>query len=160
MIARNIGKNAGSDLYVLHCTLSDDSGIPITKLGKNPLVMEFPVPEEIDDQEILVYQYDRNGQLDPLTARYIRIEEQLYLQIETNQAFDLILEGTGESLSADKIDDSQLIIDHTVLQEQTENLQIHGVEEKKDVERWMILKWSVGAAMLLFGLFFALSKVK
>ena len=159
-IARNIGKNAGSELYVLHCTFSDDSGIPITKLGKNALVMELPVPEELKNQEILVYQYDRNGQVSPLTVRYIRNEEQLYLQIETNQAFDMILEGTGQNLSSDSVEDSQLITDHTVLQERTESILVQNGEEKEDVSKWMILKWSAGALLLLFGLFFALSKVK
>lgn len=158
-VARNIGKNAGSELMVLHCLFYDDSGIPITRLGKEALTIEIPVPESMDGQEIEVYQYDRNGQLAPLSVRYAGSENGVSLQIGMQQVYDLVLSGTGKLLESEQIVNSQLESDHTILQDQTQSLLTEKTQQET-VGKWTILKWSAGALLLLLGLFFALSKVK
>ncbi len=53
-------------LYSL--TLTDASGIPLTKLGSQALSVSIPVPEALQGQELRVVTLDRNGQLERLEA--------------------------------------------------------------------------------------------
>ena len=56
---------------VYSLSLSDGSGIPLTKLGNQPLTVVLPLPEALKGQEVKVLAVDRNGQLDLLEAERV-----------------------------------------------------------------------------------------
>ncbi len=62
------------DMAVYSLSLSDGSGIPLTKLGNQPLTVVLPLPEALKGQEVKVLAVDRNGQLDLLEAERVLLE--------------------------------------------------------------------------------------
>ena len=159
----NIGKSLSANAYVLHVSLRDESEIPITRLGKQSLTLGIPFPESFSGQEVAAWRYDRNGQLEPVSVRYLRSGEDMLIVLETDQVFDFVLEGTGKSLGQDQIEDTEIILENNITLAGTENMG-HPKDQMENpsvqIDKWMIVKWSAGGILLLLGLFLALSKVK
>ena len=86
----NIGKSLSANAYVLHASLRDESEIPITRLGKQSLTLGIPFPESFSGQEVAAWRYDRNGQLEPVSVRYLRSGEDMLIVLETDQVFDFL----------------------------------------------------------------------
>ncbi|MBQ2803477.1 MAG: hypothetical protein IJF07_06225, partial [Lachnospiraceae bacterium] len=59
-------------IYKLQFT--DNSGIPITKTGKQKLQITMPVPEGFAEKSVQVYLTDRNGQLEAVNAEYVKMD--------------------------------------------------------------------------------------
>lgn len=166
----NIGKNLPQNALIIKTDFSDDSGIPITRLGKQILSVYLPIPENLAGQELSVCQYDRNGQLEPVPVRYVNSGDQLYVLLELNHVFDLVLTGTGEGLLAERIEEmsGETVQDaaegnyNEVLSQQTEKKGTSFAKENqpREITPLLIIKWGAGSVLLLAGLFLALSKVK
>jgi len=165
-MAENIGRNMRKDAVILHLALTDDSGIPITRLGKQLLELGIPVPEGLEGREISAYQYDRNGQLEPAAIRYVRSGDQEFLLLEMTKIYDYVLEGTENMLSEDMLEDL-VFTDRS--DGEKRNIALAGEskignaiakEVTKAVTPIAVVKWSCGAVLLFAGLFLALSKVR
>ena len=59
-------------LYELE--LTDDSGIPLKKLGKQALCVVLPVPDALKGQSLTVFTLDGNGQLEKLEAESVDVK--------------------------------------------------------------------------------------
>lgn len=72
----------GMAIYSL--TLTDESGIPLMKLGNRALDMEIPVPEGLQGRKLQVVTLDGNGQLEAVEAEQITLDgrEALYFRLD------------------------------------------------------------------------------
>lgn len=75
------------DMTVFGLTLTDASGIPLTKLGTQSLTVEFPVPEELRGQSLRLFAVDRNGQLEVLASEETSAEGVETLRFTVNQLY-------------------------------------------------------------------------
>lgn len=83
---RTFGKDISQDLtgMVLYdFTLTDESNIPLTKLGSQVLTVMVPVPESLKGQTVRLFALDRNGQLEILPAEEIKVEGMDFVQFKT-----------------------------------------------------------------------------
>lgn len=82
--------------YLLYdLQLTDSSQIPITKLGKQPLQVNVLLSDTYASQKLVVYSLDRNGQLEKITAKRVRIDGAEYLRFELNYLSQVAIVGTG-----------------------------------------------------------------
>ncbi len=93
-------------VYRLYFT--DDSGIPITKLGDHILTVILPLTEELAKQELYMVTLDRNGQLESVPCDRVRMDGEPYIRFvtgfissyaivasdKTYNGSEMILEGT------------------------------------------------------------------
>lgn len=77
---RIYGEKLPEDITVYELELTDDSGVPITKLGRQTLKLQLPLPEQFLNQEVQVFTLDRNGQLEYAEADF----EGQMISIETD----------------------------------------------------------------------------
>lgn len=59
------------DMAVYDLSLTDSSGIPLKKLGRQALSVVLPVPESLRGQELALFTLDRNGQLEIVAAERV-----------------------------------------------------------------------------------------
>ena len=71
-------------MFCFELTLTDDSGIPLTKLGRQSLSVVLPIPETLLGQELRVFTLDRNGQLEELKADRVQIDGMEAIQFRTD----------------------------------------------------------------------------
>lgn len=82
--------------YLLYdLQLTDSSQIPITKLGKQPLQVNVLLSDAYASQKLLVYSLDRNGQMEKITAKRVRIDGAEYLRFELAYLSQVAIVGTG-----------------------------------------------------------------
>lgn len=86
-----------SDMAVLDLTLTDDSQIPLTKLGSQTLTVVLPVPDALRSQNLGLYTLDRNGQLEVLSVERVSYEGAECLRFKTNHLSLFGIYGTGEA---------------------------------------------------------------
>ncbi len=77
--------------------LSDESGIPLTKLGRQVLTVTIPLPEALKGQELKAVTLDRNGQLEAVAAKRVLSEGAEALSIRTTRPGMLGIYGTGQA---------------------------------------------------------------
>lgn len=107
---RASGTAAPSDLKVYELKLSDNSGIPITKFGKQVLTVTMPVPENFADEGIKVVTMDRNGQLESAAAERIKVDGMDCIRFRTNHLSLYGLYGDGSSLDTNAILEETTVI--------------------------------------------------
>lgn len=83
------------DVPVYDLTLTDDSGIPLSKLGQQALTVAFPVPESLSGQNLKLLTLDRNGQLEALAAERVLLDGVESFCFQTNHLSLFGLVGTG-----------------------------------------------------------------
>ncbi len=71
---RSFRIEAPADMTLYDLTLTDDSGIPLTKLGSQTLTVVLPVPDALKGQGIKLFTLDRNGQLEALSVERVSVE--------------------------------------------------------------------------------------
>ncbi len=64
-------------------TLTDSTGIPITKLGKQALTVLLPMSDQMVGMHTVVFTLDRNGQLEEIPSEQVDIGDQSYLRMTT-----------------------------------------------------------------------------
>lgn len=69
---------------VYDLTLTDGSGIPLEKLGRQTLTVVLPVPEALRGQELKVVTLDRNGQLEAVAAERVSADGAESVRLRTN----------------------------------------------------------------------------
>lgn len=65
---RSVQTGIPEGMAIYELTLTDESGIPLTKLGSQQLMVTLPVPEALKGKTVRAVILDRNGQLEPLTS--------------------------------------------------------------------------------------------
>ena len=83
------------DMVVYDLTLTDASGIPLTKLGGQVLSVTIPVPEALSGQELSLVTLDRNGQLERLSAERVTGEDGEMLRFGISQVATVGIYGTS-----------------------------------------------------------------
>ncbi|MCI8527953.1 MAG: leucine-rich repeat domain-containing protein [Lachnospiraceae bacterium] len=79
--------------------LTDESSIPLTKLGTQALTVVLPVPEALQGQNLRLLVLDRNGQLEDIPIERISIEGKPYYRFQTNFVSQYIVYGIGEDMT-------------------------------------------------------------
>lgn len=90
-------------MVVYDMTLTDDSNIPLTKLGKQLLTVTLPIPEAMAAENIIVYTMDRNGQLEKLAAERVLLDGKEAIRFQMNQVSQIGICGDGNTYSAPEV---------------------------------------------------------
>lgn len=94
-----------------HLNLTDDSGIPIKKLGLCPIKMLFKIPEEYAGKEVKALALDRNGQLVLLDVEPVVCDKKTVLLLAMNYISDIALyseEASNQDIVFEEISWEQL----------------------------------------------------
>ncbi len=94
---RIFGTQMPEGTYVYDMKLTDNSGIPLTKLGRQMLTVVLPLPEALAGQEIRLFRTDRNGQLEEISAEPVTVEGRNSLRFATNTVSQIALCPAGAS---------------------------------------------------------------
>ena len=86
-----------SDMAVFDLTLTDDSRIPLTKLGSQALTVVLPVPDALKGKNLGLFALDRNGQLEILPVEKVSYEGAECLRFRTNHLSLFGVYGTGDN---------------------------------------------------------------
>lgn len=141
-------------MQVYDLQLTDNSGIPITKLGKRILSVTMPVPEELKEENMIVFALDRNGQLEKLKVERIRKNDLDSIRFETSHLSLFGICGDGSVYTAEE-----------VLEVSTSIQSMSRMPGEPDTTATaynpaVYLKWGSGLTLLLLGTLFALSRDK
>lgn len=89
-------KTYGTESAVIYeVQLTDNSGIPLTKLGKQLLTVTLPVPETFIRENVVVYSLDRNGQLELLPCERTLLDGVDAVTFQTNHISLIGIFGAG-----------------------------------------------------------------
>lgn len=83
------------DMVFYDMTLTDESGIPLEKLGSQALEAILPVPETLRGQELRLFTLDRNGQLEELDVGRVLADGVESFRFRTDHLSLFGLYGTG-----------------------------------------------------------------
>jgi len=100
---RSIQARMPKDMTVFGLELTDNSGIPITKLGKQLLQVTIPVPKIFRTQNIYIYAIDRNGQLETVDAVRMKVNGIDSVRFEVSQVSQYGITGEGAPLQEVKM---------------------------------------------------------
>lgn len=93
------------------CSLTDSSGIPLTKLGRSRLTVVLPVPENLLGQELQMITVDRNGQLEVLSAERVMLEGKEAVRFETNFLSVVGIYGRGAADAGEELQEVNVALD-------------------------------------------------
>lgn len=93
------------------CSLTDSSGIPLTKLGRSRLTVVLPVPENLLGQELQMITVDRNGQLEVLSAERVMLEGKEAVRFETNFLSVIGIYGRGAADAGEELQEVNVTLD-------------------------------------------------
>lgn len=87
------------NMAVYDLQLTDNSGIPLTKLGRSGLNVVLPLPESLAGQELKLVTLDRNGQLEAVGVERVTLEGVECFRFRTTHLslFGVYGVGPGES---------------------------------------------------------------
>lgn len=129
-------------LYALK--LTDESAIPLTKLGKQNLTVTLPVPTRFNQENIKVVTLDRNGQLEAVDAERVLLDGVDAVTFSTNHPDLYGFYGDGIPLEQGSvIEVSAVIQDMSAAPASEAGSAAYGYMN--------LLKWSLGAMILLWG---------
>ena len=92
---RAFGSDMPSAAVVYDMEFTDSSGIPLTKLGRQALMVVLPLPDSLKGQELRLFGQDRNGQLVELPIELVSMEGQTAVRFNTNFISQMCLCPTG-----------------------------------------------------------------
>lgn len=135
------------DMILYDFMLTDNSGIPITKLGKQALQVTMPVPETLAKYQLDVYTLDRNGQLEEVDVERVKLDGVDSFRFTVNY-----LSQIGVTNNKVRFDESY------VLEETTSIISMSAAPQQKiSLVYW---QWGVGGTLLLIGLICIFGKSK
>lgn len=144
---RSMQSNLPADMIVYDLLFTDNSGIPITKLGKQPLKITLPVPESLASQNLVVYTFDRNGQLEEVEAERVKLDGVDSFRFTLNYISQIGVVGNG------------IGFDESYVLEETTSIVSMSSGPKQN-EFYLPVQWIVGGILLLVGLFCIFGKGK
>ncbi len=96
---RGLETSLPNDMVIYEFQLTDNSGVPITKLGKQLLEVTIPVPKIFRTQNVQVYTMDRNGQLEAVDAVRVKVDGTDCLRFTTNYVSWYGITGQGNVIA-------------------------------------------------------------
>ena len=138
---RAFGSNLPKGTWVYDMQLTDNSEIPLTKLGRQFLTVVLPLPDSLKGQEIRVFALDRNGQLEEIASELVTVNGKAAVRFQTNFLSQISLCPTGAA--AGKL--IEINVDMGSLSGPPETL-IGTMSDGK------VVKFIISGAMLLTGL--------
>lgn len=72
------------DMEIYSLILTDESGIPLKKLGKQSLSVILPLPDTLKGRNLMLFTLDGNGQLEKLEVEAVNVEGTEAFRFETN----------------------------------------------------------------------------
>ena len=135
---RAFGSGLPEGAYVYDTQLTDSSGIPLTKLGRQILTVVLPLPDSLKGQELRLFGLDRNGQLEELAVELVTVEGREAVRYRTNFLSQISLCPTGRAAAGEPIEISV----------EMESLSAPSVDAPAAVFPW---KYLIGGAVLLTG---------
>ena len=84
--------------------------VPISKLGKQNIIINMPVPVSLNNQDIQVVTLDQNGQLERVNSTMIQTEQGDFISIETNHFSPFALYGKGALYVEATVVDGEAIV--------------------------------------------------
>lgn len=154
---RSFGVLPPSDMTVYDLTLTDSSGIPLTKLGNHTLTVVLPVPEQLKGQNLRLLTLDRNGQAEAVAVERVTVNGVESLRFQTNHLSLFGIYGVGEA------DANQELMEVSVEMKSLSGRQctgttVFGIAIGADSSKRMVPpKVWVGGALLATGVILALS---
>ncbi len=130
----------------------DNSTIPLTKLGRQNLVIRIPVPDSLQSENIAVVALDRNGQLEKLPSERTLMDGKDYVKFATSRPADFAVYGDGTAF-----DNSTAIVEESVTFSSMSANPGAGPSNVRTGEislgkALVLLQWMVGLSLLLLGL--------
>ncbi|MCM1045155.1 MAG: leucine-rich repeat domain-containing protein [Candidatus Gastranaerophilales bacterium] len=138
---RNLQQEMPEDIQLYEMSMTDNSGIPISKTGKQMLTVTLPVPERFADMEVQMVVMDRNGQLEYIQAERLLVDGVDCVRFATNYLSVYGMFGSGDAL------DKEGLIEVTT----TLNDMAAPPAEVESVTAPHLFKWILGGLMLLTG---------
>ena len=99
------------NLSMFDLNMIDDSGIHISKLGKQALTVMIPIPEGMNDSKPVTLTVDRNGQLEELETDIVKVGDDMFVRFKTYHLTPFAIYSTGDTLG-----DDEIVISETVTQ--------------------------------------------
>jgi hypothetical protein len=100
-------KSTGNSLpdasMVVNLTLTDNSGIDITKLGKQALIVTITLPESFAGQNVSAVTIDRNGQLESVQCERVNLDGKDCARITTTHLSPFGIYTDGTALDEDTV---------------------------------------------------------
>jgi len=87
------------NMAVYELKLTDNSGIPLTKLGHSGLNVVLPLPDSLSGQELKMVTLDRNGQLEAVPVERVMLEGTECFRFRTTHLTLFGVYGVGASSS-------------------------------------------------------------
>ena len=137
------------NMVVYDLQLTDNSGIPLTKLGHSGLNVVLPLPESLSGQELKMVTLDRNGQLEAVGVERVMLEGVECFRFRTTHLSLFGVYGVGPA-------ESEIREVNVSLNSMSAGPGSLGSGESgKNIV--VILKFVLGAGMLITGMLFSLS---
>ena len=134
---RNLQSLIPDDMVLYELQLTDNSDIPITKLGKQSLEIVMPVPDSLISQNLTLYTLDRNGQLEQVPAERVKLDGEDCLRFRLNFLSCIGIAGNGTAFD-----------DDYVSEETTSIISMSAVQSKATSSP---IQWGIGSVMLIVG---------
>lgn len=100
---RSFRRGLPEETTVYELTLTDSSGIPLTKLGNQALTVVIPVPEALKGRNLTLFTLDRNGQLEILPAERVSLEGAEAIRFKTNHLSLFAVYAAGEADAGEEL---------------------------------------------------------
>lgn len=141
---RAMSEGMPEDMVVYDLQLTDNSGIPLTKLGRSGLNVVLPLPESLSGQELKMVTLDRNGQLEAVGVERVMLEGVECFRFRTTHLSLFGVYGVGPAKSE---------IREVNVPMNSMSAGPGGLEsEESGINAILILKLVLGAAVLVTGL--------
>lgn len=143
---KSTGTEFPQDGLTLEMTLTDNSDINITKLGKQRLIVTIPLPESYSENNVKVVTCDRNGQLESVKAQRVKMDGNDCVRISTSHLSFFGVYSDGTALDSD-----------SVVEETTVLTSMAGPEGENATEDWNFFsklryQWILGGGLLILGI--------
>ncbi len=92
------GQSMPDGMVLYELILCDNSNIPLTKLGRQPLTVTLPVPEQLCSEQLRMVALDRNGQLESVDCVRLLVDGKDCVRFSTSNLYLFGLYGTGEAM--------------------------------------------------------------
>ncbi len=102
-IDRSFQTSAPEGMAVFQMELTDSSGIPITRLGRQELTIIMPVPESLTGQKLQILLLDRNGQPQLLKTERVEMDGRESLRFQTNYVSVFAVYGLGAADAREEV---------------------------------------------------------
>ena len=145
---RAFGAEMPADMALYDLTLTDRSGISLTKLGMQALTVVLPVPEHLKGQNLKMLTLDRNGQAEPVAVERVMQGGVESLRFKARHLSLFRIYGAGAA------DAGEELLEVSV---ELNSLSAPPAPEKGVSAKPYLPKLAVGGAMLLTGVIVILS---